>query len=162
HAEQRAALLSLDRALLDELLGTEGADAETLVVLEDMLARRRGVAPGSRAHTADELAILLDRAGDLSLDELRARTADEAEGRLGDPLGELRERGRIVDIEVPTGSGGGTRETRYVLTETAARYAAAFGPSSPTRVAARREILVRFISLAGVVSVADVLRRYAF
>ncbi|HEV8446019.1 MAG TPA: DEAD/DEAH box helicase [Gemmatimonadaceae bacterium] len=160
HAEQRAALLSLDRALLDELLGTEGADAETLVVLEQMLARRRGVAPGSRARTADELAILLDRAGDLSLDELRERTAQEAEGRLGDPLGELRERGRIVAVEVPRESG--TRDSRYVLAETAPRYAAAFGAASPTRVAARREILVRFISLAGVVSVDDVLRRYAF
>ena len=160
HAEQRAALLSLDRALLDELLGTEGADAETLVVLEEMLARRRGIAPGSRARTADELAILLDRAGDLSRDELRARTADEADGRRGDPLGELLERARIVEVEVPVGAG--PHKTRYVLTETAARYTAAFGAASPTRLAARREILGRFISLAGVVSVPDVLRRYAF
>jgi ATP-dependent Lhr-like helicase len=160
HAEQRAALLSLDRALLDELLGTEGADAETLVVLEEMLARRRGVAPGSRARTADELAILLDRAGDLSLDELRERTTHEAEGRLGDPLGELLERGRIVEVGVPTGSG--SAESRYVLAETSARFAAAFGAASPIRDAARREILLRFISLSGVVSVADVLVRYAF
>jgi ATP-dependent Lhr-like helicase len=159
HAEQRAALLSLDRALLDELLGTEGADAETLVVLEAMLARRRGVAPGSRARTADELAILLDRAGDLSHDELRDRIAQEAEGRRGDPLGELLDRGRVVEIDVPTGSGP---ESRYVLAETSTRYAAAFGESSATRAAARREVLVRFISLAGAVSVDDVTRRYAF
>jgi ATP-dependent Lhr-like helicase len=160
HAEQRAALLSLDRALLDELMGTEGADAETLVVLEEMLARRRGVAPGSRARTADELAILLDRAGDLSPDELRGRTAEEAEGRLGDPIGELLERGRIVEVDVPVGSG--SSESRYVLAETSARYASAFGAASPMRAGARREILIRFISLSGVVSVADVLARYAF
>ena len=160
HAEQRAALLSLDRALLDELLGTEGADAETLVTLEAMLARRRGTAPGARARTADELAILLDRAGDLSLVELRDRTAEEAEGRRGDPLGELLDRGRIVPVAIP----GGSRpiESRYVLAETANRYTDAFGEQSPTRKAARREILVRFISLAGAVSVDDVLRRYAF
>ena len=117
HAEQRAALLSLDRALLDELLGTEGADAETLVTLEAMLARRRGTAHGARARTADELAILLDRAGDLSLAELRDRTAEEAEGRRGDPLGELLDRGRIVPVAIP----GGSRpiESRYALAETA-------------------------------------------
>jgi ATP-dependent Lhr-like helicase len=160
HAEQRAALLSLDRALLDELLGTEGADAETLVVLDAVLARRRGVAPGSRARTSDELAILLDRAGDLSLDELRERTAEEAEGRRGDPLGELLERGRIVPVDISAASGA--TEQRFVLAETSGRYAAAFGASSATRGAARREILVRFISLAGAVSVDDVLRRYAF
>src|SRR5262249_25712236 len=77
----------------------------------------------------------------------------------GDPLGELRERGRIVEVDVPAGSG--STETRYVLTETSARYASAFGAVSPTRTAARREILVRFISLAGAVSVDDVIRRYA-
>src|SRR6185437_3936541 len=74
-AEQRAALLSLDRALLDELMGSEGADEGTLAMLDTMLARRRGTAPGSRARSADELAVLLDRAADLSLDELRERIA---------------------------------------------------------------------------------------
>jgi ATP-dependent helicase Lhr and Lhr-like helicase len=160
HAEQRAALLSLDRALLDELLGTEGADTETLVVLDAMLARRRGTAPGARARTADELAILLDRAGDLSVDELRERTAEEAEGRRGDPLAELIEHGRMAVVDVPTAAG--PTESRYVLAETAARYTAAFGERSATRGAARREILVRFISLAGAVSVDDVVRRYDF
>jgi ATP-dependent helicase Lhr and Lhr-like helicase len=160
HAEQRAALLSLDRALLDELLGTEGADAETLVVLDAMLARRRGTAPGSRARTADELAVLLDRAGDLSLGELRERTADDAEGRRGDPFGELVDGRRVVPVDVPSGSG--SSESRLVLAETAARYAAAFGERSATRAAARREILVRFVSLGGAISVDDVLRRYAF
>ena len=70
-AEQRAAMLSLDRALLDELLGGAAADDATLAVLEELLAIRRGTAPGRRARTADELAILLDRAGDLTLAELQ-------------------------------------------------------------------------------------------
>src|SRR5687768_9049656 len=85
-AEQRAALLSLDRALLDELMGAEGADAETLVVLDMLLARRRGTAPGRRARDVDELAVLLDRAGDLGLDELAERVAGEDEGRRSDPI----------------------------------------------------------------------------
>src|SRR5688500_13670123 len=53
-AEARAALLSLDRALLDELMGGQGADEETLTVLEDVLARRRGTAQGRQARDADE------------------------------------------------------------------------------------------------------------
>lgn len=159
-AEQRAAMLSLDRALLDELLGTEGADAETLVVLDEMLERRRGTARGSRARTADELAILLDRAGDLSLEELATRVAAEHEGRIGDPLGELRERARIVALDIPAADGRSDR--RFVLAETSARYAAAFGEPSPARAAARREMLLRSISLAGPASVADILARYDF
>jgi ATP-dependent Lhr-like helicase len=185
-AEQRAALLSLDRALLDELMGAEGADESTLAMLEAILARRRGTAPGSRARTADELAALIDRAGDLAVDEVRARIADADEGRRGDPLYELLERGRAIGIDVPTTNGSAQR---IVLVETFARYVAAFGVDAFDRVhvgaalearpvadvvpeshrrpaitpsAARREILVRFISLFGAVSLDDVAMRYAF
>lgn len=185
-AEQRAAVLSLDRALLDELMGAEGADESTVAMLESMLARRRGTAPGSRARTADELAVLIDRAGDVSVDDARARIASIDEGRRGDPLNELLDRRRAIAIDVPN-VGGSSR--RIILTETYARYVAAFGADaletayvessleqsaateaipeplrrpSITPNAARREILVRFISLAGPISVDDVLGRYAF
>jgi ATP-dependent Lhr-like helicase len=185
-AEQRAALLSLDRALLDELMGGEGADESTMAMLESMLARRRGTAPGSRARTADELAALIDRAGDLTLDAVLDRVATIDEGRRGDPLFELLDRGRAIAIDVPTGTGAPQR--RVVLTENCARYVAAFGPDvvatvyagadlaprhaadvipeglrrpAVTELAARRDLLVRFISLAGAVSVDDVLTHYA-
>ncbi|HMA23603.1 MAG TPA: helicase-related protein [Gemmatimonadaceae bacterium] len=186
-AEQRAALLSLDRALLDELMGGEGADESTMAVLESMLARRRGTAPGSRARTADELAALIDRAGDLSLDAVRERVATIDEGRRGDPLFELLDRGRAIAIDVPTGAGA--PERCVILTENYARYAAAFGADvvatvyagaaleprpaadvipdplrrpAVTEIAARRDLLVRLISLVGPVSVDDVLARYDF
>jgi ATP-dependent Lhr-like helicase len=186
-AEQRAALLSLDRALLDELMGGKGADESTLLMLDSILARRRGTAAGSRARTADELAALLDRAGDLTHDELRDRVATADEGRRDDPMLELLERGRVIGIDVPAAGGGAHR--RLILTESYARYAAAFGSESVARVysgpllephpaasvvpaalrtpamtrqSAQREILVRFVSLAGAVSLDDVLRRYAF
>jgi ATP-dependent Lhr-like helicase len=198
-AEQRAALLSLDRALLDELMGGEGADESTLAVLDSMLARRRGTAPGTRARTADELAALIDRAGDLSLEDIQARVASLDEGRRGDPLAELLDRGRAIAIDVPTASGPARR---LILTETYARYAAvipspsvagapsragsardlqfvyagtsleqrapadvipdAFRVIALTRQAARREMLVRFLSLAGAVSIDDIRARYAF
>src|SRR6185437_14752072 len=185
-AEQRAALLSLDRALLDELLGAEGADEGTLAMLDTMLARRRGTASGTRARTADELALLLDRAADLAMDELRERVASVDEGRRGEPLAELLECGRAIGLEIPSGNA---TERRVVLTESFARYSAAFGDSavatvyagrdlsrraagdvvpdvlrhsSMTQSAARRELLVRFLGLAGAVSVDDILARYAF
>ena len=185
-AEQRAALLSLDRALLDELMGSQGADESTLAALESMLARRRGTAPGSRARTADELAILIDRASDLSLEDLNARVATIEEGRRGDPVKELLERRRAIGIDVPTGAGV---RTRVILMESYPTYLAAFGPdavetvrtgneltrsravdvvpenlrhSAVTSLAARRDLLARSVSLGGAISIDDVLARYAF
>jgi len=184
-AEQRAALLSLDRALLDELLGGEGADASTLAVLDELLARRRGTHPGRRARTGDELAVLLDRAGDLTVDEVRARIASVEEGRRGEPLEELLDSGRAIGIDVPTASG---TDRRIILTDAWARYASAFGAkqleviaagaalsavpaaaripaaalvTALTRSAAQREIVARFLALSGPVSVAEMRARYA-
>ncbi|MEP6494648.1 MAG: DEAD/DEAH box helicase [bacterium] len=186
-AEQRAALLSLDRALLDELMGSEGADESTLAMLESMLARRRGTSAGARARTADELAALIDRAPDLTMNEVYERVATIDEGRRGDPAYELLERGRVIAIDVPTAAGN--TQQRVILTENYGRYVAAFGADAVatvyfggtleprhaadvvaesiarpvvTPMVARRELLLRFISLAGAVSVDDVLARYDF
>ncbi len=183
-AEERAALLSLDRALLDELMGGEGADDATLEVLGELLARRRGSAPGRQARDADELAVLVDRAGDLTRDELVARVAPEAEWRRGDPLRGLLASGRLIAAELPTSRGP---ERRFLLVDSFGRYAAAFGASALatvaagetldsrpaaavvpevlraaalTRRAAWRELVARFVSLAGPVSVDDVRARY--
>ena len=182
-AEQRAAMLSLDRGLLDELLGGSGADEGTLTTLAELLAVRRGTAPHRRARTADELAILLDRAGDVTVAELTERVATE--GVMGDPVRELLASGRAVAIAVPLGTGGS--EQRVVLTDAFPRYVAAFGDeafasvaagpelaptpavtaipdslrhATLTRGAARRELLARFVGLNGPISVADVTQRY--
>ncbi|HEX6629576.1 MAG TPA: hypothetical protein VF048_00710, partial [Gemmatimonadaceae bacterium] len=185
-AEQRAALLSLDRALLDELMGGEGADDATLAVLEELLARRRGTAPGRQARDADELALLVDRAGDVTRTELEARVAPSSEWRRGDPLADLLADGRLVAAMLPTSRGP---ERRFLLADAYARYAAAFGadalgtveagpelapvPAAEAvpdvlrvvaleRRAARREILARWLALAGPVSVEEIRARYAF
>ena len=185
-AEQRAALLSLDRVLLDELMGGEGADDTTLSVLEELLGRRQGTAVGRQARDADELAVLVDRAGDLTREELEARVAPSSEWRRGDPLATLLRSGRLVEIGIAATEG---LERRFILVDAYARYAAAFGiealamvragvalewraaadvvpavlrePVLTDRVA-RREILVRWLSLAGPVSVDDVRARYDF
>ncbi len=186
-AERQAALLSIDRGLLDEVMGTEGADEGMLEAIGQLLAERRGTAEGRRARTADELAVLLDRAGDLSVDELRARVADE-DGWLGanDPLAELLDAGRALAIPF----GGEVHEAwRVVLTESIGRYAAARAPEAISRVragallaerdaedvipaamrnvvlepkVARREILARWLALAGPVTVGEVHARYGW
>ena len=185
-AEARAALLSLDRALLDELMGGAGADDATLAVLEELLARRRGTAAGRQARDADELAVLVDRAGDLTREELDARIAPAGEWRRGDPLAALLATGRLIGVELP---GAGGMQSRFVLVDSFGRYAAAFGADALTQVrageglvaratedvvpdvlrvaalvpkVARREILARFVALAGPVSVDDVRARYDF
>ncbi|MDP9265663.1 MAG: DEAD/DEAH box helicase [Chloroflexota bacterium] len=187
-AERRAALLSIDRGLLDEVMGTEGADAETLAAIEELLAERRGTAEGRRARTADELAALLDRAGDLDVEEMRARTADASEWREGvDPLDALLASGRTVAIPFPGMED--ISEWRVVLTESLARYAAARVPEDIAIVraggallerraddvipatmrqpvlepnAARREILARWLALAGPVTVREINARYGW
>ena len=185
-AEKQAALLSLDRSLLGELLGAEGADDVTLAAIEQTLAERRGTAEGRRARSADELALLLDRAGDLSKDELVQRIATLGEGLLGEPLDDLLANGRVIGIELPEPAA---REWRFILTETFPRYVSAFGNDAfktavvgpETRVVpiadtvpeflrhgaiqqpvARREILARFLALSGPVTVGDVHRRYGW
>ena len=63
-AEQSAALLSLDRSMLGEVMGEEAGDDLTLDAIRQIVAERGGFAPGRRARTVDELAHILDRAGD--------------------------------------------------------------------------------------------------
>ena len=185
-AEERAALLSLDRALLDELMGGQGADEPTLAVLEELLGRRRGTAAGRQARDADELAVLVDRAGDVTREELEARVSPSTEWRKGEPIEALLASGRMIAAELPTSHGS---ELRYLLVDNYSRYAAAFewddamlvmaGPAleskratevvpdalrgaALTRGAARREVLQRFVALAGPVSVEEVRERYDF
>jgi ATP-dependent Lhr-like helicase len=170
-AEQRAALLSLDRALLDEVLGTEGADAETLGMLDEMLAKRLGTADGFRARSPDDLAVLLDRAGDLTRAEVRDRVADPAAG----VFEQLIAQRRVVELSIPAGSG---TERRFTLTENLPRYLSAFGDTVPvpgleevpegfrratlTPEAANTELLARLLNTRGALSIEDILARYRF
>ncbi|HMG95719.1 MAG TPA: helicase-related protein, partial [Gemmatimonadaceae bacterium] len=183
-AEQRAALLSLDRSLLDEVMGGEGSDDITLEAIEQTLAERRGTAAGRRARTNDELAHMLDRAGDLNGEKLRARIAGADEGVRGDPFTELLASRRMIAIQL---GAEGTKEWRFILTETYPRYISAFGAESMARVrgttelieqdaaalipdvlrhaainasVARREILARFLTQSGPVTVQEIHDRY--
>ena len=185
-AEQRAALLSIDRSLLDEVMGGEGSDDITREAIEQTLTERRGTAPGRRARTADELAHLLDRAGDLNEEELRARIATEEEGVREDPFSKLLESGRMIAIHLGSDA---SKEWRFILTETYPRYVSAFGVEALHRVrgamdlaerdaseivpdvlrhaainasVARREVLARFLTQSGPVTVFEVHQRYGW
>jgi ATP-dependent Lhr-like helicase len=184
-AEQRAALLSIDRALLDEVMG-EGSDDITREAIEQTLSDRRGTAPGRRARTDDELAHLLDRAGDLTDQELRSRIASEDEGVRGDPLAKLLEAGRVIGIQLGSDEA---KDWRFILTETYPRYVSAFGPeqlshvrggidlkeanaevlvpellrhSAITTPVARREILARYLTQSGPVTSQEVHDRFGW
>lgn len=185
-AEQRAALLSLDKALLDEIMGGEGSDDITLEAIAQTLAERRGTAAGRRARTDDELAHLLDRAGDLSGEEVRSRIAMPEEGVHGDPFAQLLSNNRVIAIKL--GAVGAT-EWRFILTETYSRYVSAFGSEQLALVrgtadvveqdasvlvpeilrrpamnasVARREILARFLTQSGPVTGREIEDRYGW
>ncbi|MFL5638713.1 MAG: DEAD/DEAH box helicase [Gemmatimonadaceae bacterium] len=185
-AEQRAALLSIDRSLLDEVMGGEGSDDITREAIEQTLSERRGTVPGRRARTEDELAHLIDRAGDLSAEEVRARVATSDEGVRGDPFGRLLETNRVIAIEL---GAEGSKEWRFILTETYPRYLSAFGTEQLARVRgttelveqdamvvipdvlrhaainpsiARREVLARFLTQSGPVTVREIVDRYGW
>jgi ATP-dependent Lhr-like helicase len=132
-AEQRAALLSLDRSLLGEVMGEEARDDMTLDAIRQIVAERRGTAEGRQARSVDDLANLLDRAGDLSVTELQARVARPEDGARGDALTELLTTRRAIALPF---SGAADIDWRFVLTESYGRYAAAFGDAvSRVRVA---------------------------
>ena len=183
-AEQRAAALSLDRGLLDEVMGGEGLglDDDTKRELERLVSERRGTAAGRQARSADELALLLDRAGDLTMAELRARVAPEHTAADEDLADSLLASGRSIGLDI-------AGEVRVILTEMYPLYAAAFGLEAVGRVrrgrrlepvdsaevvpdrlrrpaltehAARREILARLIALTGPITPREAQARYGW
>ena len=185
-AEQRATMLALDRALLDEVMGSTGADDDTLAAIERLVAERQGTAEDRRARTADELAVLLDRAGDLSLVDLQTRSAGISARSVEEPVAALLSSGRVVGVRLPHGAGN---EWRYILVETFPRYRAAYPGDAPDLVrrsesgeeqaaasvipaaflqpvltthAARREILARHIAVTGPITVDSIRSRYGW
>lgn len=185
-AEQRAALLSIDRSLLDELMGGDGSDDITREAIEQTLSERRGTAPGRGARTEDELAHLLYRAGDLSGEELQSRIASEQEGVRAAPFARLLETGRVIAVQLGSEAA---KEWRFILTETYPCYVAAFGSEQLARVRgtaglveqdaaalipevlrhavidaliARRETLARFLTQSGPVTVREIHDRYGW
>jgi ATP-dependent helicase Lhr and Lhr-like helicase len=131
-----------------------GVDEATERALAEVVAERRGTAPRRQARDADALAHLLERAGDLTMEEMRARVAPAEERRsVEDPLEVLIASGRVVEFPVH-----GSEEPRLIAAEERPRYQAAADGDRATR----REILARFVALAGPVTVAEIHARYGW
>jgi ATP-dependent helicase Lhr and Lhr-like helicase len=121
-AERRAQALSVDQAQLRELLGDaelrELLDPEALETVERQLQH---LDPAYRVRSGDGLHDLLIQIGDLTADEIDARSAM---ANVRGEMAALEQAGRIVPLAV----GG---ERRYVAVEDVARYRDALGSPLP-------------------------------
>ncbi|MCE2389847.1 MAG: DEAD/DEAH box helicase [Proteobacteria bacterium] len=120
-AERRAQALALDRSLLRELLG--GEELRELLdpeVVQATRAELQRTAPGFRARDAEGVCDLLRRLGDLSLAELRERSASDP----GPWLEELSRERRIAAVNLAA-------ETRWIAAEDAGLYRDALGAVPP-------------------------------
>ena len=128
-AERRAGALTLDRDLLRELLGQEELrellDPDALADLELSL---QALIEERYATTLDQVHDLLRRLGDLSADEVGARTAGGA--AVAVPwLAELEAARRAVRVRI-------AGDERWIAIEDVARYRDAVGVTAPVGVPA--------------------------
>ncbi len=152
-AERQLQSLSLHREMLDDLL--QGVDLKDLLkpeAIAQTTAQAQHLATGYQARTSEELALVLEELGDLSMDQIIARSAGD--GRAW--LEQLAHQGRVRENNVETGHGV---ETRWTLVSAPATEAAL---DSPRTTEQETEILRRWLRAAGPISRADILDYYAF
>ncbi|MGE0870984.1 MAG: DEAD/DEAH box helicase [Kofleriaceae bacterium] len=121
-AERKAQALTIDRAMLSELVG--GGELRDLLdpeVIGDVDAELQQRSDDRRARTVDEIHDLLRRLGDLTRDELAARATGVD---LAAALAELRTTTRAVEVTI----GG---QPRWIAVEDAARYRDGLGIQLP-------------------------------
>lgn len=161
-AERAVSAFQIDRAALAGLV-KDPAFAGLLrpEAIEQVVAEVSRTAPGYRARTAVELARLLEEAGDLDLDEIRAR----CEGDAPKWLAELEARGLVRGVDV----GSGPRragERRWVATSGgSAGHAAELdtvrrGQDADAAADALVALLPMFLGSHGPVRSEDVAARY--
>ncbi|HEV7666241.1 MAG TPA: DEAD/DEAH box helicase, partial [Chloroflexota bacterium] len=123
-AERRAQALALDRERLRELLGQEEL-RELLdpAAIDDLELELQGLAE-RKARTRDQLHDLLRRVGDLTSEDVAARTAGESSAEW---LAELAAERRAFEVRI-------AGERRWVAVEDVARYRDAVGVQPPRGV----------------------------
>ncbi|HWS71716.1 MAG TPA: crosslink repair DNA glycosylase YcaQ family protein, partial [Thermoanaerobaculia bacterium] len=158
-AERRAQALAIDQAQLRELLGEPelrelldpGALEQTELELQHLDERHK-------ARNADAIHDLLLRLGDLSAEELRARSSIE----IDNAMRELAKQRRILEVPV-------AREKRFIAVEDASRYRDALGTPLPSGIADRYlqpvadatgDLVLRFARTHGPFTPQDVAKRY--
>src|SRR3954451_23599332 len=161
NAERRAAALSLDRDLLRELLGQEELrELIDAAALDEVEADLQRTSERMRATSADSLHDALRALGDLTADEVDARTLAAVDS--ASMLDQLRGERRAVVMRI----GG---EDRSVAAEDAGLYRDAFGavpPGGLPEVFLERvedpltRIVKRYAHTHGPFTTAELQRRY--
>jgi ATP-dependent Lhr-like helicase len=159
-AERRAQALSVDQNQLRELLADaelrDLLDAEAIVAMERQLQQ---LEESRRIRTADQLHDLLIRIGDLTAEDIAARSsADDTESLVRD----LTAVQRIARVSI-------AGEFRYIAMEDAARYRDALGVALPADVPAALlepvadptgDLVARYARSHGPFTSAELLERY--
>jgi len=163
--ERQIQALSINRELLADLLD-DGSLAELLrpEVIERVECELQHRAPGYQARTVDELALILRQLGDLTTAEITER----CQGNGAAWIEQLEREGRAMRIQLPA------RGERWIATEHAARYRAAFGasevglespgevqePSDDERENAALAVLRHLLRVHGPLTMDAILARY--
>jgi ATP-dependent Lhr-like helicase len=126
-AERKAQALTLDRALLGELLGQ--AELRELIdprVLESLEFDLQHLSPERQARDADDVHDLLRRLGDLTVGEVaeRLQAQGDRESMAAEWLDGLRNQRRAVPVKL-------AGETRWIATEDAGLYRDSLGIATP-------------------------------
>lgn len=160
-AERRAQALALDQRLLAELLGTdELRGLVSPLALADLEEELQHLADDRRAIDAEALIDLVRELGDLTLDELAARSAPFAP--ISAWVRALVDARRLLGVRI----GG---EERFVVIEDAARYRDALDLTLPADLPAAllepvveplRAIASRFACTHGPFTTGDLAGRY--
>ncbi len=154
-AERQLASLSFQQEMLDGL-SSPGEQLRNLLkpeAVDEISSQNQHIAAGFQARTAEELALFLQELGDLSTDEIVARTTGDGHAWIK----ELVKQGRVAEIAIPTARGP---ETRWVPAELVEEYLAFTFPDSPDSLLLN--ILRRYFRNSGPITRAAILERYAF
>jgi len=150
-AERQAQALAVNREVLEEVLGkrsTEGLLRSEAV--EEVTGRLQHTARGWQARSAYDLLRILRSLGDLSEDEVAARSAGDAKGWIR----ELASSGLVRELHLPGVSG-----PRWIAREDEALYEQALVHNDEE---ARLRLLRRFLETRGPVEAREVAMRYGF
>lgn len=154
-AERKAQFLSLDRELLQEMLGeAELRDLLAADAIAATVARRQRLSAGLQARNADELEEVLLDVGDLSSDEIEQRITDI------DAFHGLLATGRMLELSFPVAP-----HNRYIAAEERSLYETAYGaigPAKPAEREARAFLLRRYARTHGPFVTSEPAKRFGW